>query len=197
MADPGSVANFNRIADRYDRHPGQFGCRRADDDVLDALDGVSPRTVLDIGCGTGRLLHRVALRWPAAHLTGIDPASEMIRVARTKLPEATLLTGTAEQLPVGDGTVDLVLSTTSFGHWSDQPAGLREVARALAPQGRFVLAEHTPPPAWSRRLLRVFGELPAHHDQPTTRRLVEAAGLRVVRAGRVRGGLLLVVAVPA
>jgi ubiquinone/menaquinone biosynthesis C-methylase UbiE len=47
----------------------------------------------------------------------------------------------AERLPFRDDSFDLVVSTVSFAHWSDQPAGLTEVARVLRPAGRLVLVD--------------------------------------------------------
>src|SRR5215469_2937967 len=68
-----------------------------------------PASVLDIGCGSGRLLRKVHASWPEAQLAGVDPAQGMLEVAR--------------QL--------------SFHHWHDQAAGVREVARVLRPGGSF------------------------------------------------------------
>ena len=63
--------------------------------------------------------------------------------------------GVAEQLPYPDGTFDLVVSSTSFDHWSDQQTGLRECARVLRPGGRLVLVDQfslsrfgSRPPSW-------------------------------------------------
>ncbi|MET9342183.1 methyltransferase domain-containing protein [Nonomuraea sp. NPDC003804] len=198
MRDTGSVDQFNRMARRYDSSPGQYGCRRADPEVLAAAADLSPDTVLDVGCGTGRLLSLAAGRWPRARLYGVDPAGEMVRVAGEKLPRARLHVCGAERLPFPDRSFDLVLSTTAFGHWQDQPAGLREIARVLRRPGRLVLAEHRPPPRWARPLLRlVGGELPAHRTPDETRHLLTQAGFQVRSIGRVRGGLVLAVAEPA
>jgi ubiquinone/menaquinone biosynthesis C-methylase UbiE len=49
--------------------------------------------------------------------------------------------GHAEELPFAAGAFDLVVSSTSFDHWSDQQAGLAECARVLAPGGRLVLTD--------------------------------------------------------
>jgi ubiquinone/menaquinone biosynthesis C-methylase UbiE len=64
--------------------------------------------------------------------------------------------GVAEQIGHPDDTFDLVVSTTSFDHWSDQQAGLRECARVLRPGGRLVLVDQfsvllTPTMLTSRR----------------------------------------------
>ena len=53
----------------------------------------------------------------------------------------TFVTGVAEQLPYADASMDLVVSSTSFDHWSDQGAGLAECARVLRPSGYLVLVD--------------------------------------------------------
>jgi ubiquinone/menaquinone biosynthesis C-methylase UbiE len=104
----------------------------------------APQRILDVGCGTGYLLRRVAARVPeAVELVGIDAAQAMIDVARANArdPRLTFSVGVAEQLPLPDTTFDLVVSTTSFDHWRDQQAGLRECARVMAPGAYLVLAD--------------------------------------------------------
>jgi ubiquinone/menaquinone biosynthesis C-methylase UbiE len=104
----------------------------------------APRRVLDIGCGTGYLLRLLAERCPqATELAGIDAAPSMIGAAERAADDLRLrfTVGAAERLPYPDGGFDLVVSTTSFDHWSDQKAGLGECARVLAPGGHLVLAD--------------------------------------------------------
>jgi ubiquinone/menaquinone biosynthesis C-methylase UbiE len=104
----------------------------------------SPVRVLDVGCGTGYLLRLLAARYPeAAELTGIDAAPSMIKAAEQAAEDGRLrfTVGTAESLPFPDGAFDLVVSTTSFDHWVDQGAGLRECARVLGSGGTLVLAD--------------------------------------------------------
>ncbi len=103
-----------------------------------------PRRVVDVGCGTGYLLRTLATHYPGAEeLAGIDAAPNMIDTA-TRLTDdkrLTFATGVAEHLPYPDGSIDLVVSSTSFDHWSDQYAGLSECARVLRAGGHLILVD--------------------------------------------------------
>lgn len=137
-----------------------------------AASRFQPANVLDIGCGSGRLLRKVHAYWPEAHLLGVDPAQKMLEVARKLTPEAHFYQGSGEALPLEDASVDLALSTISFHHWRDQVAGVREVARVLRPGGYFLLADFTAP-AWLTWLY------PRVHSTAQMRALFEQAGLEV------------------
>ena len=112
-----------------------------------------PASVLDVGCGTGKLLRRARAFWPDAQFTGVDPANGMIEMAKRLTPDATFFTGMAEALPLPDASVDLALSTTSFHHWQDQVGGIREIARVLRPGGYFILVDASFP-EWFVRIFR-------------------------------------------
>src|SRR6266850_5099130 len=77
--------------------------------------------LLDIGCGTGELLARLAAKYPAARLAGLDPVPEMLAVARSKLSEnVDLRVGWANELPWPDAAFDLVVSCNVF-HYVTHP----------------------------------------------------------------------------
>ena len=146
MARDRDVAAFGERAQGYDEgRLGQLHHQIADRTADLALTCVpAPRRILDVGCGTGYLLGRLAARAPQAEaLAGIDAAPAMIRVATDAATDdrLRLVVGTAERLPWPAATFDLVVSTTSFDHWADQRAGLAECARVLAPGGYLVLAD--------------------------------------------------------
>jgi ubiquinone/menaquinone biosynthesis C-methylase UbiE len=134
--------------------------------------GSWPATVVDVGCGTGRLLRAAALSWPDARLFGVDPAEHMVSEAARLNPKASFKLGPAESLPFADSTVDLVMSSLSFHHWGDQAKGIREISRILRPGGRFCLADHDFP------LARLTGEKVKSRSQ--VRDLMMAAGLAVL-----------------
>jgi ubiquinone/menaquinone biosynthesis C-methylase UbiE len=161
------VQAFNDRAASYEAgRLGQLHRDFADRAIRIALAvAPAPARVLDVGSGTGYALRQLAAALPnATELTGVDAAPEMVRVANesngsggaTRLggtgeaggnlagggdPRVRFVQGTAEELPVPDGSVDLVISTTSFDHWADQRAGLAECARVLAPGGYLVLSD--------------------------------------------------------
>lgn len=98
--------------------------------------------VIDIGCGPGIAAVRAADA--GAIVLGLDPAAVMLRVARLRWAlrrDVRWRLGAAESLPVGDGAAHVVWSLATVHHWDDLDAGLREVARALVPGGRFLAME--------------------------------------------------------
>jgi ubiquinone/menaquinone biosynthesis C-methylase UbiE len=140
------VAAFDERAPGYES--GWRG--RLHHEIADRSAGIAsacapaPDRVLDVGCGTGYLLRRLASLFPGAGtLDGVDAAPGMIQVARSAGtdPRLRFTVGTAEHLPYDDGRFDLVVSTTSFDHWRDQRAGLAECARVLRPGGQLVLCD--------------------------------------------------------
>jgi ubiquinone/menaquinone biosynthesis C-methylase UbiE len=140
-----SRTDFNERAQDYESGPRALFHNKVVNRSADvALSAVQiPLRVLDVGCGTGALLRQMNARLPnVLELVGVDPAIEMIRLARERGEGIEqFLQANAEQLPFADDHFDLVVSTSSFDHWVDQQRGVAEVARVLHPDGRFVLAD--------------------------------------------------------
>lgn len=94
--------------------------------------------VLDLGCGSGWLVRRLAGILPKGSATGVDVSDEMIRRAQAasiRIPNARFYCGTAEELPVPANSVTKVISVESAYYWHDPARGLSEVLRVLAPGG--------------------------------------------------------------
>jgi ubiquinone/menaquinone biosynthesis C-methylase UbiE len=142
--------------------------------VLAAETVQQPANVLDVGCGTGKLLRRASTYWPQAQLIGVDPAESMVEMAKRLAPDATFHTGMAETLPLQDASVDLALSTISFHHWQNQAAGIAEVARVLRPGGYFILVDAVFPD-WFVRVFRIK----RFHSPAQMRTLFAQAGFHI------------------
>jgi ubiquinone/menaquinone biosynthesis C-methylase UbiE len=151
MSRDRDVAAFQERAPGYEEGwLGRLHHQIADRTMTLALARVpSPGRVLDVGCGTGYLLRRLAERCPGAvELAGIDAAPAMIEVAEAAAARMAdgggrlgFRVGVAERLPWEPESFDLVVTSTSFDHWVDQQVGLRECFRVLRPGGTLVLVD--------------------------------------------------------
>jgi ubiquinone/menaquinone biosynthesis C-methylase UbiE len=106
-----------------------------------------PRRVLDVGCGTGRLLRQARPCYPTAELVGVDLAGQMVATASAVTPTGLAVRyvqGRAECLPFTSEVFDLIFATLSLRHWTALPAGIAEIGRVLAPGGVVVLADVFP-----------------------------------------------------
>jgi trans-aconitate methyltransferase len=102
--------------------------------VLEWLAPKQGEHILDLGCGDGHLIQRLAAT--GATVAGVDASKEMVAAARQRGAIADV--GTAESLPFAAQTFDAVFSNAVL-HWvRDQDAMMTEVKRVLKPGGRFV-----------------------------------------------------------
>jgi SAM-dependent methyltransferase len=95
-------------------------------------------TIADIGCSTGFLLEDLQAAHPAATLVGVDLIAAGLRKAHRSVPAARLLHADACALPLGDQSVDAVVSANLLEHVPDDRRALREMARVLRP-GRLAV----------------------------------------------------------
>ena len=104
-------------------------------------------TVLDLGSGAGLDVLLSARRVaPGGHAYGLDMTDEMLAVAhanqrKSGLENATFLKGTIEEIPLGDASVDVVISNCVINLAADKGAVLREAFRVLRRDGRFAVAD--------------------------------------------------------
>jgi SAM-dependent methyltransferase len=166
--------------------------------MLDLLELTPERdeTVLDIGCGVGRLLRALA---PRVHATvGIDVSSQMLDRARANLAglPVTLHLGDGTSLqPVPDASVDGVVSLVVFQHIPDPQITLgyvRDIGRVLRPGGWAGIhvsddpAVHAADYVMPSRLKRLLGRAPQGQDDPAWRG--SAVSLQDVRTAADAGG---------
>jgi ubiquinone/menaquinone biosynthesis C-methylase UbiE len=100
--------------------------------------------IVDIGCGTGRFTQPLAELFPAL-VIGIDPSESMLASARGKPTSGRVefRQAPAEQLPLADGSVDLVFMSMMLHHLNDRGAAARECRRVLRRGGRILVRNTT------------------------------------------------------
>ncbi|HEY7195967.1 MAG TPA: methyltransferase domain-containing protein [Gaiellaceae bacterium] len=131
---------FDRAGDAYERGrpsypPEAVSC------LVDSLRIGPGATVLDLAAGTGKLTRLLAPT--GARVIAVEPASGMRQKLVDSAPGVEAIDGTAEAVPLQDGSVDAVTVAQAF-HWFDGDKALAEIHRVLAPGGRLGII-------WNRR----------------------------------------------
>ena len=102
-------------------------------------------TVLDIGCGGGRALERLASLASLGKVVGIDYSEDSVAVARKRnqrliaTGRVEVLHGSVSSMPFPDATFDCVSAVESYYFWPDIAADLAEVRRVMKPSGQMVI----------------------------------------------------------
>jgi ubiquinone/menaquinone biosynthesis C-methylase UbiE len=102
-------------------------------------------TILDVGCGGGRTVNKLAALAHRGTVHGVDYAwesvgaaaranQELIEAGRVRIEQASV-----SELPFADATLDLVTAVETHFWWQDLGAGMREVYRVLKPGGRMLV----------------------------------------------------------
>jgi SAM-dependent methyltransferase len=113
--------------------------------VAELIGEAAGRSVLDLGCGTGR--HALRLASAGADVTAVDFSDGMLAEARRKPGSERIrfvVHDLHDPLPMSDGTFDLVVSGLVLEHLRDLPAFFAEARRVLRPGGRMVVSAAHP-----------------------------------------------------
>jgi SAM-dependent methyltransferase len=164
------------------------------------LEALPPpgRLTVDVGCGEGRLAR---LLQAAGHrVIGVEASPRLAEAARTADPPAEVVVADAAALPLDDASADLVVASMSLLNIADLDGAVDEVARVLAPGGRFCFATAHPQASYAT-VLELVGQR-SYFAETTFAETRERDGLRMtftdthrplsaVTGALTRAGLLL------
>jgi ubiquinone/menaquinone biosynthesis C-methylase UbiE len=139
---------FNLWAPAYDSLWTTVFYQAVHQRLLEYVELPDRANILDIGCGTGKLLDRLATEYPKLRGTGLDFSDRMLEQARQRNrygDRLSFVRGEVSALPFEDKQFDAAFCTISFLHYPDPEAVLAEVERVLRRRGRFYLADYTLP----------------------------------------------------
>jgi ubiquinone/menaquinone biosynthesis C-methylase UbiE len=148
---PEPARSFGGVAEAYDRGRPVYPREAA---VW--LTSDRPLSVLELGAGTGKLTQQLVALGHDVHAT--EPDEKMLAILAKSLPDVRVSQASAEEIPSGDSSYDVVVSAQAF-HWFDYDKALPEIARVLRPRGRLSLVwnqrdERIP---WVKRLGKIIG----------------------------------------
>ena len=156
MNDQKHKAYYDDFSTAYERPRGEGYHRMIDDLEMDVmLPLCGGKRVLEVGCGTGLILSRIATH--ASEAVGVDFSKGMLRTAQER--GLSVAAGSATDLPFADNSFDLVCSFKVLAHVPDIRKALAEITRVTKPGGRMALEFYNP---WSVRYLakRLAGPQP-------------------------------------
>lgn len=164
--------------------------------LLDYVELAPQAQVLEVGCGTGKLINRLARHWPTLSGVGLDFSAAMVAQAQQQSAHGDRLRfvqGNVTDQLFAPQAFDAVFCCISFLHYPDPVAALRAIAPVLKPAGHFYLADFTPP-IWFSEDISHRGITPggvAFYSAAARESLGATVGLRCDRHAYLLGPVLM------
>lgn len=146
---------FDKEASYYDNsHDGKF-VKVMYDEILNRINNINPKSLLDLGCGPGNILLKLSQN-KNMKLYGLDISEKMIKVANDNLNgKAELKVGDSEFIPWESNSFEVVVCNASFHHYPNPEKVLLEIKRVLKQNGILILGDPTVPLVL-RQILNLF-----------------------------------------
>ena len=154
------------------------------------LHGISPKAIVELGCGGGRNAAELMKRYPQATLTALDYSSVSVEKARAlnaamiEAGRCTVLQGNVAALPFEDASFDLATAFETVYFWPGLPTCFAEVCRVLKPGGTFMICnESDGTDETSLKFEKIIDGMKCYTAEEITAALC-AAGFSEIRANR-------------
>ena len=144
-------ASFDRAAKTYDA--AAILQKLVRDEMFDRLDliNVSPKKILDAGCGTGHGSFQLQKRFKTAQVFSLDLAMGMLEKTHAQqsfinklLRQKRLICADIENLPIADNSMDVVWSNLAIQWCNDLDKSFTEISRLLKPNSLFIFSTFGP-----------------------------------------------------
>jgi SAM-dependent methyltransferase len=131
--------------------PGHFWFEERNRLIVWALKryGTEPKSLLEVGCGTGFVLHAIRRAFPSLPLTATDALPGGLAVAAHRVPDATFIQQDARDVEPGE-SFDVVCVFDVLEHIPEDEEVLRRLYAATAPSGLLLITVPQHPQLWSR-----------------------------------------------
>ncbi|WP_446899074.1 class I SAM-dependent methyltransferase [Clostridium sp. LBM24168] len=112
---------------------------------LDKVDIKENFMILDIGCGGGKTINRLAGLIKSGKVIGVDYSKDCVEWSKEfnsqfiKEGRVNVYNSSVERLPFKDGQFDLITAVETIYFWPDLINNLKEIKRVLKPSGKFVI----------------------------------------------------------
>jgi ubiquinone/menaquinone biosynthesis C-methylase UbiE len=104
---------------------------------------IKDKTVVDIGCGTGRHWKEILSRNPRS-LTGYDVSAQMLQVLKQKFPQQKAVRLLDNKVDEPLNSCDIIISTLALAHIPDPEAAIRQWSQILKPGGEMIITDYHP-----------------------------------------------------
>ena len=157
---------------------------------LGKLEVPADARCLDIGCGGGANLLRLLELAPDGHVTGIDHSACAVATSRETCAEAIaqgradVLEGSADDLPQGSESLDVVTAFETIYFWPDFAAALAEIRRVLKPGGAFFICNEDDGESEAMQAFVASRDDMRTYTEAQLREALAAAGMREVSVYR-------------